>query len=453
MPVFYRLLAIALFAVTANNFVWFGLTYWAYLSTGSVVATSTMAGIFLVVNGVSGIWLGSVVDHHKKRNAMIGSSLVSLLLFGCGLLLYLASPPEAFASVASPRLWLLITTLLCGTVAGSVYMIAMPTLVAIVVPEEMRAKANGMFGTAMGIAFGITSFFSGLALAGGGMRLVLSLTLGAIVLILIALALVRVNEPDVAHDDSEAHKGKLDLKGTWAVVRSVPGLLGLIFFTTINNLLGGVFFALMDAYGLSLVSVEVWGMLWGVLSLSMIAGGLVVSRRGVGRNPVWTMFRINLITWATCLIFPLQPSIVLLIAGTATWMFCMPFIEASEQTIFQKVVPSERLGRAFGFAHAVEQSASPLTAFMIGPITQAFFIPLMTDGAGARLIGSWFGTGTGRGIAVVFILSGMFGLCVTYFAMRTKATALLAAKNENSKPNVAGLDGAAPSATLGDGGA
>jgi MFS transporter, DHA3 family, multidrug efflux protein len=38
----------------------------------------------------------------------------------------------------------------------------------------------------------------------------------------------------------------------------VEGLFGLIFFSTFNTFLGGVFMSLMDAYGLSLVSVQVW---------------------------------------------------------------------------------------------------------------------------------------------------------------------------------------------------
>jgi DHA3 family multidrug efflux protein-like MFS transporter len=69
----------------------------------------------------------------------------------------------------------------------------------------------------------------------------------------------------------------------------------------------------------------------------------------------------------------------------------------------------------------VEQSASPLTAFLIGPITQVVFIPLMTTGAGARIIGSWFGVGAGRGIALVFILAGGVGLVITLLAMRSRA--------------------------------
>jgi DHA3 family multidrug efflux protein-like MFS transporter len=102
------------------------------------------------------------------------------------------------------------------------------------------------------------------------------------------------------------------------------------------------------------------------------------------------------------------------------YMCLVPYVEASEQTILQRVVPFERQGRVFGFAQSVEQAASPLTAFLIGPITQFFFIPLMTTGIGAQLIGDWFGTGQSRGMAIVFIIAGIIGLTVTVFALWSK---------------------------------
>jgi DHA3 family multidrug efflux protein-like MFS transporter len=182
----------------------------------------------------------------------------------------------------------------------------------------------------------------------------------------------------------------------------------------------------MDAYGLSLVSVEVWGTLWGVLSLSFIMGGLYIARRGLGASPLRTLFRNNIITWTVCIFFTIQPSIMLLAVGTFIWMFFVPFTEAIEQTIFQKVVPPERLGRVFGFAHSIEQAASPVTAFVIGPIAQWIFIPFMTNGPGVDLIGDWFGVGTGRGIALLFTTAGLVGLAVTLVAMRSRAYRLLA---------------------------
>ncbi|HYC34570.1 MAG TPA: MFS transporter, partial [Candidatus Paceibacterota bacterium] len=205
----------------------------------------------------------------------------------------------------------------------------------------------------------------------------------------------------------------------------IPGLFPLIFFTTFNNFLGGVFMALMDAYGLSLVSVKVWGTLWGVLSLGFIVGGLYISKKGVGKNPVKTLLNVNIVTWSLCIIMTLQPSIVLLGICMFVYLCVMPFIESSEQTVIQKVVSAERQGRVFGFAQSVEQMASPITAFVIGPIAQFFFIPFMTTGKGVELIGSWYGTGIGRGIGLVFICAGIIGLTVTLIARRSKVTKLL----------------------------
>ena len=62
----------------------------------------------------------------------------------------------------------------------------------------------------------------------------------------------------------------------------MPGLYGLIGFAAFNNLLGGVFMSLMDAYGLSLVSVEAWGILFAVISFGFIVGGMVVVKKGLG---------------------------------------------------------------------------------------------------------------------------------------------------------------------------
>ena len=196
-------------------------------------------------------------------------------------------------------------------------------------------------------------------------------------------------------------------------MRGVPGLLALIVFSCFNNFLGGTFMALMDAYGLSLVSVQAWGLLWGVLSAGVIVGGLMVARTGVGANPVRTLLLVNLVLWTTCVVFPIRSSIVLLAVSMMAFMLVMPYAEASEQTILQRVVPYHRQGRVFGFAQSVEQAASPLTAFLIAPITQLLVIPFMTDGWGAREIGPWFGTGADRGIALVFVVTGIIGLLVT----------------------------------------
>jgi DHA3 family multidrug efflux protein-like MFS transporter len=157
------------------------------------------------------------------------------------------------------------------------------------------------------------------------------------------------------------------------------------------------------------------------LSLGFIIGGLVVARKGLGKNPLRMLFLANIVMWTICIFFTSQASIVLLAVGMFVWLCLIPVVEAAEQTILQKVISPERQGRVFGFAQSVEQAASPITAFIIGPIAELIFIPFMTTGAGAELLGPWFGTGTDRGIALLFTVAGLIGLMVTLIAMRSNA--------------------------------
>src|SRR5688500_12858117 len=191
MSTFFRLLATALVVVTSNNFVWFALIFWGFLSTRSVIATSTMGGVFLVGTAVSGIWFGSIVDHHRKKHAMLGSSLATLIAFTIGLAFLAIAPPDAFSSVASPWLWILVVILLCGTIAGNIYNIAIPTLIGLTVPEDRRDRANGMFGTVIGMAFCITSVASGVALAYLGLQWVVVIAIGMTLLAIVMLLLTR----------------------------------------------------------------------------------------------------------------------------------------------------------------------------------------------------------------------------------------------------------------------
>lgn len=416
---FYKLLANTLVASIVHFTIWFALTFYVYLQTKSVFATGLIAGIYMVVTAATGIWFGSLVDHHKKKTVMLWSNIVSLIIYAICLVLYELAPDGTFSDPTNPLLWVFATLLMLGVITGNIRTIAMPTLVTVLIAEDRRDKANGLVGTASGVSFLVTSAISGVLVAAGGMRYALWLTL--VVLLLTSLHLLLISVPEREADTADhADTKKIDLRGTLAVISAVPGLPALIVFSVFNNLLGGVFMALMDAYGLSLMSVQAWGFLWGVLSLGMIIGGLVIAKTGLTSNPVRLLLLINVVLWSICIVFPLQASIILLAGGMFGYMLLVPAVEAAEQTVLQKVVPYQRQGRVFGFAQSVEQAASPLTAFLIAPLAQFVFIPFMTDGAGARAIGGWFGTGSSRGIALVFIITGILGLALSLAALASR---------------------------------
>lgn len=437
MRTFYQLLANAVLANITNMTVWFALIFFVYLETKSVMATSIVSGIYIGAVSLCGIWFGGLVDRHKKKPLMLISGFVSLAIYVVAFVIYTLVPRETFKDITNPVLWIFIPLLLTGVIAGNIRGIALPTLVTILVPEETRDKANGISGTATGIVFLIVSAISGLLVGHSGLYLVLVLAMVLMFLSIVHLFMMPIPEREIVHIDGKPPK--LDLRGTFVIVAAIPGLLAMIFFSTFNNFLGGVFMGLMDAYGLSLVSVETWGILWAFLSCGFIIGGLCIARWGLGKNPLRAMFGANICIWAISSVFTIQPSIVLLVAGMLIYLSVVPYIEAAEHTIIQKVVPQDRQGRVFGFAQSVEMAASPLTTLFVGPIAELIFIPFMTTGMGVTLIGSWFGAGADRGIALVFTITGIIGLCVTLISMRTKPYRLLSERYISSNES-----GAAP---------
>jgi DHA3 family multidrug efflux protein-like MFS transporter len=111
------------------------------------------------------------------------------------------------------------------------------------------------------------------------------------------------------------------------------------------------------------------------------------------------------------------------------WLALIPAIEAAEQTVLQNSIPFETQGRVFGFAQMIENAATPVTAILIAPLAEKVFMPWMSEGGGgAEAIGSWFGVGPERGIAVIFTLAGLIGAIVTLLVWRSNSFRRLAAQ-------------------------
>jgi DHA3 family multidrug efflux protein-like MFS transporter len=445
---FGRLLANTLVTGVTSSFLWFALIFWVYLETRSVVAAGIIGGAFSMVSALFGPVFGTFVDRHRKHVAMVVTTVVSTVSFATATAVFLAVDADDLLRMSGPWFWVLVGVTLLGSVAGQMRSIVLSTTVTLLVPEDRRDRANGLVGTVTGVSFAITSVFSGLIIGGLGMGWAYY---GAVVLTAVALVhllTIRVDEPDpqaegaVASGAGHAGGGRVDLRGALDAIRAVPGLRMLIGLAAFNNLVAGVFMSLTDAYGLSLVSVETWGVLWGFISLAFIGGGLVVARKGLGSNPLRVVLIGNLVNWGVCSVFAVRSSIVMLTVGMVVWLALIPVIEAAEQTVLQRAIPFERQGRVFGFAQLVENAASPVTAFLMAPLAEAVFMPLMTDGRGADWIGGWFGTGPERGIALMFTLAGLIGVAVTALALGSRSYRRLAAAHTTTP--VGGPAGATP---------
>ena len=408
-----------------TSFLWFALTFWVYIETQSVLATGLIGGTYMLLVAISSLFFGTLVDQHRKKNVMVASGLFTLVTYLIAGLVFVLTPAGTLLDWTGPFLWIFASVVLIGSVVENMRNIALSTTVTLLVPKEKYANANGLVGTVQGLGFLVTSVFSGLSIGFLGMGWTLAIALVATLLATIHLVFfVKIPEAEIAHDPELSNK-KIDIKGSIAAIKVVPGLFGLIIFSTFNNFIGGIFMALMDPYGLTLFSVQIWGIVLGITSTGFIIGGILIAKRGLGKKPLQTLLIANIIMATIGMAFAIRESWVLYAVGIFLYMCLIPIIEATEQTIIQRVVPLKRQGRVFGFAQSFEAAAAPITAILIGPVAQFWIIPYMNSPEGQSQLGWLLGSGDARGIALLFFAGGFIMLIAALLAFKTRSYKVL----------------------------
>jgi DHA3 family multidrug efflux protein-like MFS transporter len=421
-------------ANVTTSFLWFALTFWVYLETRSVLATGVIGGAYMLLVAVFSMAFGTIVDRHRKHLVMVFAGAVTLVAFSIGGGLFFLFPESTLLDLGGPMFWLFSGIILFGAVIENMRNIALSTVVTLLIPVERHANANGLVGTVQGLAFMVTSVFSGFAigLLGMGWTLVIAIALSAAALLHLLFLRIPEDQPKQAGE----RRPLIDLRGSITAVRAATGLFALIIFSTFNNFIGGVYMALMDPYGLELFPVEVWGIVLGVTSTGFIIGGLLIAKFGLGRNPIRTMLVLVILMGLLGALFTIREWWWLYAVGIWLYMTLIPAVEASEQTVIQKVVPFREQGRVFGFAAAFESAAAPVTAFLIAPIAEFIIIPYMNSDAGRSSLGWLLGDGTARGIALVFLIAGILMVLAAVGAFFTRSYRRISAQYLGSDESV-----------------
>ena len=181
MRVFLQILVNTAVANVTTSYLWFALTFWVYIETRSVLATGIIGGAYMLLVAIFSMVFGTIVDRHRKHLVMMFAGVVTLVSFGIAGTLYMLFPESALLDLGGPMFWIFSGIILFGAVIENMRNIALSTTVTLLVPEERHANANGMVGTVQGLAFLVTSVFSGLSigLLGMGWTLLIAIVLSA----------------------------------------------------------------------------------------------------------------------------------------------------------------------------------------------------------------------------------------------------------------------------------
>ncbi len=392
MRTFAQVLVNTALANVTTSYLWFGLTFWVYLETRSVLATGIVGGAYMLFVALFGMVFGTIVDRHRKHQAMIFASSVTLVAFLIAGGIYLAIPESELVQLGNPMFWVFGGVILFGGVIENMRNIALSTTVTLLVPQEKHANANGFVGTVQGLAFLVTSVFSGLSigLLGMGWTLLIAIVFTALALIHLLFLRIPEDQPKVSDKAPLRRLPRCD-HGDQVLAGTFRAHHLLHVQQPHRRRLHGAH----GPYGLELFAGRDLGDRArrdvGRLHHRRAAGREVRARTQSDPHSAHPRDRDGGARRDLH-----HPRVLVAVRRRHPALHALiPAMEAAEQTVIQKVVPFETQGRVFGFAQAFEAAAAPITAFVVAPIADRVIIPYMNSQAGKDAWGWLLGDGRG----------------------------------------------------------
>jgi MFS transporter, DHA3 family, macrolide efflux protein len=377
----------------------FVLGVWVYQLTGSATQFALIAACAVV----PGIFLspvaGAIVDRYDRRWIMILADVGAALSTGTLALLYLGGVLEVW------HIWVATAfTAACNAFQNPAYSASLVLLV----PKEHLGRANGLVQTGQSMSIIAPVVAAGLV-AAIGIPGVIAIDLGTFLFAMFVLALIRIPRP-AATAAGAAVRGSLWREATvgWTYLRDRPGLMWLALLFGFFNFFIAVSAVLVQPLILSFASIGVLGWLMMAGGSGMLAGSLTMSAWGGPRRRIHGVLGFLGIGGFALFLHGMAPSPWLIAFVAPAFLFTIPIISGSCFAILQTRIPPDLQGRVFATTRMLSLSAMPLAYLAAGPLADRVFEPAMAPGGAlAATLGSWIGVGAGRGIAVMFMTSGL----------------------------------------------
>lgn len=386
----------------------FAVSFWIFQQTGEATALTWAMFFFMAPSVLFSPIAGAIVDRANRKTVMI----VSDLLAGVATIILLV-----LLAMDGLQIWHIYLANLLAGAANAFQFPAYSAAVTMMLPKEQYGRAAGMLSLA-GSASGILApAFAGALLGPLGLVGIMGIDVVTFLFAVFALFIVHIPQPEIA-PEGRTGQGSLLQESAYGFryIFERPSLLGLQMVFFFINFLAMFGFAVMVPMILArtgnneiaLASVQSLGAIGGVL------GGLLLSTWG---GPKRKVNGVLLGMVATSILSQALMGVGrgVFIWATASFMgqFIIPVLNGSNQAIWQTKVAPDVQGRVFAVRRLIAQITAPVATALAGPLADNLFEPAMQPGGGwASLFGWLVGTGTGSGMALMFVISGLIGVAV-----------------------------------------
>jgi len=396
----------------------FALGVWVYQKTGSVMDFSAVIVSVALPQLLAMPFTGSIADRFDIRYVIIAADVATALLT-----LMLA--------------WFLLHNILevghlyifnmLVSLVGAFRMPAYSASVRKLLPLDKLAQASGL----MGISFSLLTMFA--PMAAGGLMTAVGLP-GIVCIDIIAFcigslfvlkAFLHLDKYGNKLEPADCSTKSSTLSVAKAFFKREPIMLGLLFYSVVQQGLIALVSTMIMPMVLSNYSEKDLGIILSCGSLGGLLGAaLLTAMSHISHLMIGVLIGDAIL--AFCIMLAgISTSFVFYCACAFVALFASGFAECCGRTLWMKKVPNQYQGRILSIGGGLVLLVSVFVIFCGGIVGEKILEPAFAEGGGLVMtIGSWIGTGKGRGMGFMFIICGSVGFIVALSALATKLSRL-----------------------------
>ncbi len=348
---------------------------------------------------------GVLADRYDRRLLLILGDGISGLSIFIMFLLY---------RLANLTLWHIYVCVAFSSIFTSLIQPAMRATVTDLVPPENFTKAASLFQLSQGGKFLISPFISGLLMKYYNLSIPLLIDVLTIVFTILAVCIIRkqIGKPETKKIVTK--KLKEDFMEGWTFVKDNQGILVLMLLVTGITFYLGFLQTLFTPMMLSIADEKTLGMVQSIAATGILISSVLLNMFHRVRNHLKMLSLALTLTGTLIILLGLTTNIMTILIIVFLFFCSLPPANASIEVLMRSAIPNETQGRVWGILSTISQTGYLLAYAVAGPLADLVNPLFVANGKlSETILGSIIGVGPGRGIGLLFVISGIFILIIS----------------------------------------
>ena len=358
-----------LFSLLGSLIVFFVLFVWIVDVTQNQSLLSIANFIFLVPMLIITPFAGVISDRYNRK---------SLILIVDSLQAYFTLMLTIFFIYDVAEIWIVFIFIGIRSIFQSFHQPVVAAIMPSMVPKDKLSRINGInyFFTGIiqliGPAVGPTLLFF------FPIQIVIWADIVTFFIALVPILLIKIPNVKIEVENGNKNSFFKDMKEGFTVIKTIPGLLTIMFVAMLLNMLIQPLTVLMPYF----IKITHGGnnfmlaLLEMLLQAGMIIGAIIPSIKKKWNNSIRTMFIGIVVLNIGYLMYAISPIGFYPLMGSGAFVLglVLPIINTIVLTVVQRSIPQNKMGRVFSILNTLSMTASPIGAIVSGPLSEIFGI-------------------------------------------------------------------------------